>query len=117
MRNFFQDILNENATGFADQLSLAGSGTVVFQDALRFPGCPEQIVGGLGPAIISVPILGRFLRIRQRFSGCPGKHRGGLGPAIISGPIRGRFFRIRLRFFRIRQPANVILGYAGVPSP
>ena len=44
------------------------------------------------------------------------KNASGLGPAIISGPIRGRFFRLRDVFFRLRQPGNVILRYAGVPN-
>ena len=104
---------------FADQLSLAGSGTVfsrirsVFQDVLR------KIAGGLGPAIISGPILGRFFRIRHRFfQDVLRKIAAGLGPTIISGPIRWRFFSgYGCVFFRIRQPANVILGYAGALSP
>ena len=92
MRNFFQDILNENATGFADQLSLAGSGTVFSGYAPFFQDVLKKNAAGLGLAIIPGPIWGRFFQdTLALFQDILNKNAGGLGPAIISSPIRRRF--------------------------
>ena len=84
-----------------------------------FSGCPESKRRRVGPNHYLGPNPGAFFfRIRWRFfQDVLNKNGGGLGPAIISGPIRMPFFQDTLAFFRIRQPANVILRYAGVPSP
>ena len=65
-----------------------------FQDALK------KNAGGLGPAIISGPIWGRFLQDPLAFfHDILNKNAGGLGPAIISSPIQRRFFQDTLAFF------------------
>ena len=79
-----------------------------FQDTLRFfQDVLNKNASGLGPAIISGPIRGRFFRLRDVFSGygrpltcfhVTREPRGLAGSAsgspagIISGPIRERCF-------------------------
>ena len=57
-----------------------------------------------------------FFRLRSVFFQVNRKKDArGLAQTIISGPIRGRFFSgYGTFFFRLRQPGNVILRYAGV---